>query len=55
MNLGMRHIFLSTCGLVDRIYDLAEENLQPDPFGFPARSQQCDPQPDHAGEPKISH
>ena len=28
MNLGMRHISLSTCGLVDRIYDLAEENLQ---------------------------
>ena len=26
-----------------------------DPFGFLARSQQCDPQPDHAGEPKISH
>lgn len=24
----MRHISLSTCGLVDRIYDLAEENLQ---------------------------
>ena len=28
MNLGMRHISLSTCGLVDRIYDLAKENLQ---------------------------
>ena len=26
--MGMRHISLSTCGLVDRIYDLAEESLQ---------------------------
>lgn len=28
MNIGMRHISLSTCGLVDRIYDLAEKRLQ---------------------------
>ncbi|NBJ88036.1 23S rRNA (adenine(2503)-C(2))-methyltransferase RlmN [Acutalibacter sp. 1XD8-36] len=28
MNIGMRHISLSTCGLVDRIYDLAEKKLQ---------------------------
>ena len=28
MNLGMRHISLSTCGLVDKIYDLAEKKLQ---------------------------
>lgn len=28
MNIGMRHISLSTCGLVDRIRMLAEENLQ---------------------------
>lgn len=27
-NLSHRHITLSTCGLVDRIYDLAKENLQ---------------------------
>jgi len=27
-NMGQRHITLSTCGLIDRIYDLAEENLQ---------------------------
>ncbi len=27
-NIGMRHISLSTCGLVDRIYDLEKENLQ---------------------------
>lgn len=26
-NLGQRHITLSTCGIVPRIYDLAEENL----------------------------
>ena len=28
MNIGMRHISLSTCGLVPRIDQLAEENLQ---------------------------
>ena len=28
MNIGMRHISLSTCGLVDRIRRLAEEKLQ---------------------------
>ena len=28
MNIGMRHISLSTCGLVDRIERLAEERLQ---------------------------
>lgn len=28
MNIGMRHISLSTCGLVDRIYDLSKEKLQ---------------------------
>lgn len=28
MNIGMRHISLSTCGLVDRIYDLAEHKFQ---------------------------
>lgn len=28
MNIGMRHISLSTCGLVDRMDMLAEENLQ---------------------------
>lgn len=27
-NMGQRHITLSTCGLIDKIYDLAEENLQ---------------------------
>ena len=27
-NLGQRHISLSTCGLVERIYDLAAEDLQ---------------------------
>jgi len=27
-NVGMRHIAMSTCGIVPRIYDLAEENLQ---------------------------
>ncbi|MCH5185640.1 MAG: 23S rRNA (adenine(2503)-C(2))-methyltransferase RlmN [Oscillospiraceae bacterium] len=27
LNIGYRHISLSTCGLVNRIYDLAEENL----------------------------
>lgn len=28
INIGQRHISLSTCGLVDRIYDLMEERLQ---------------------------
>lgn len=28
MNIGMRHISLSTCGLADRIRDLAEKKLQ---------------------------
>ena len=28
MNIGMRHISLSTCGLVDKIEQLAERNLQ---------------------------
>ncbi|HCM23992.1 MAG TPA: 23S rRNA (adenine(2503)-C(2))-methyltransferase RlmN [Ruminococcaceae bacterium] len=28
MNIGMRHISLSTCGLVDRMYDLAEHKFQ---------------------------
>ncbi len=28
MNIGMRHISLSTCGLVDKIYDLSEKKLQ---------------------------
>lgn len=28
LNIGMRHISLSTCGIVDKIYSLAKENLQ---------------------------
>jgi len=28
INIGQRHISLSTCGVVDRIYDLMEEKLQ---------------------------
>lgn len=28
MNIGMRHISLSTCGIVDKIYDLADKKLQ---------------------------
>ncbi len=28
MNIGMRHISLSTCGLVDKIYELADKKLQ---------------------------
>lgn len=28
INIGMRHISLSTCGLVDKIYKLAQENFQ---------------------------
>lgn len=28
VNIGMRHVSLSTCGVVDRIYDLMKEDLQ---------------------------
>ena len=28
LNIGARHISISTCGLVDKIYELAKENLQ---------------------------
>ncbi len=28
LNIGMRHISLSTCGMVDKIYDLADRKLQ---------------------------
>ena len=28
MNIGMRHISLSTCGIVDKIYDLAQKDYQ---------------------------
>ena len=28
MHIGMRHIALSTCGIVDKIYDLAQKKLQ---------------------------
>ena len=28
MNVGMRHISLSTCGIVDKIYDLSEKDYQ---------------------------
>lgn len=28
MNIGMRHISLSTCGIVDKIYELMQEKLQ---------------------------
>ncbi len=28
LNIGMRHISLSTCGIVDKIYDLMKKNLQ---------------------------
>lgn len=28
LNIGMRHISVSTCGMVDKIYSLAEEKLQ---------------------------
>ncbi len=28
LNIGMRHISLSTCGIIDKIYELAEEKFQ---------------------------
>ena len=55
LNLGMRHISLSTCGLVDKIYDLADRKLQltlsislhapNDEIRFP----------NHAGEQAVEH
>ena len=38
MNIGMRHISLSTCGLVDRIDELAEARLPADPVSLPPRT-----------------
>jgi len=28
LNIGQRHITLSTCGLIEKIYDMADENMQ---------------------------
>ncbi len=39
LNVSMRHISLSTCGLVDKIYDLADRRTAADPFCIPSRPQ----------------
>ena len=35
VNIGMRNISLSTCGLVPKIDQLAEKKAAADPFGLP--------------------
>ncbi len=52
LNIGMRHISLSTCGLVEQIDKLAELSVTIDPVGIPPRPGRRDPLPDHAGEPE---
>ena len=50
MNIGMRHISLSTCGIVDKIYDLAEREASAYAVGFPPRTERCNPFTNHAGQ-----
>lgn len=39
MNMSLRHVSVSTCGIVDKIYDLAERRLQLTAFRVIARSR----------------
>ena len=50
VNIGMRNISLSTCGLVPGIDELARAQFAADAFGLPARAGQRDPQPHDAGQ-----
>ena len=54
MNISMRHISLSTCGLVPKIDELAKRKLQLTLSGFPPRAQRRGAGPDHAGEQSLS-
>ncbi len=38
-NLSLRHLSLSTCGLVDRIYELAAHKKRIDPVHLAARAK----------------
>ncbi len=53
VNIGMRNISLSTCGLVPKIDMLAEKEVAADPVGVPARPQQRDPQQHDAGQRRL--
>ena len=52
MNIGMRHISLSTCGIVPGIRRLAELELQLT-LSVPPCAGQRDPIQDHAGQPGL--
>ena len=52
-NLGMRHISVSTCGLVDQIRRLAEAKNTAHPFGVPARAHRRDSREIDACESKM--
>ena len=50
MNMSLRHVSLSTCGIVPMIDRLAEENLQLTLSISPSRAQQRHPGSDDAGQ-----
>ena len=51
LNIGMRHISLSTCGLVPEIRRAGRGEPTADAFRLPARAAGRGPQHDHAGQP----
>ena len=53
VNIGMRNISLSTCGLVPMIDTSGAEKAAAHPFHLPARTQQRDAQRDDAGERRL--
>ena len=55
LNISLRNISLSTCGLVPNMLRLAEEKSAGDPVGFPPRPQRRN-SPDHdARGQRVSH
>ena len=54
MNIGMRHISLSTCGLVDKIEKLAERRSAADAFCLPAFARRRIAQQDYACQPPLA-
>ena len=53
LNIGMRHISLSTCGVVPGIDALAEENLQLTLSVSLHAPDERDAQPHHAGQQRL--
>ena len=53
MNIGMRHISLSTCGLVDKIEKLAETGPAADALGLASFAGRRIAQHDHARQPPL--